>query len=193
MRRRSIWHHQTEGSSTQLSAQDIYRRGWRQSECGVSRYAFLPIGISEQLINIWCEAQQDTLQCSCKFQPPGSLSLSREPPGCSTSSVTPAAYISNPMVSALRFFTAAPPTSRTTAGLARYQGMSLGPVAQTVRPPVEKRLLACVANPVSRRAYHMRDAVAISREELLELARRLFGFDRTGPSLRLKLTLTLRN
>ena len=34
---------------------------------------------------------------------------------------------------ALRFFSEAPPSARTTAGLARFQGMSLGPVARTVR------------------------------------------------------------
>ncbi|MEI6986683.1 MAG: MarR family transcriptional regulator, partial [Rhodospirillaceae bacterium] len=34
---------------------------------------------------------------------------------------------------ALRFFTEAQPSARTTAGLARFQGMSLGPVARTVR------------------------------------------------------------
>ena len=53
---------------------------------------------------------------------------------------------------ALRYFTEAPPASRTTAGLARFQGMSLGPVARTVRTLVEKGLLARVANPASLRA-----------------------------------------
>lgn len=53
---------------------------------------------------------------------------------------------------ALRYFSQALPSSRTTAELARYQGMSLGPVARTVRTLVEKGLLARVANPHSRRA-----------------------------------------
>ena len=53
---------------------------------------------------------------------------------------------------ALRYFREAPPSSRTTAALAHYQGMSLGPVARTVRTLVEKGLLARVANPASRRA-----------------------------------------
>ena len=53
---------------------------------------------------------------------------------------------------ALRYFSEAPPSSRTTANLARFQGMSLGPVARTIRTLVEKGLLARVANPTSRRA-----------------------------------------
>ncbi len=53
---------------------------------------------------------------------------------------------------ALRYYSEAPPSSRTTAALAHYQGMSLGPVARTVRTLVEKGLLARVANPASRRA-----------------------------------------
>ncbi len=59
---------------------------------------------------------------------------------------------------ALRFFTEAPPSARTTAGLARFQGMSLGPVARTVRTLVEKGLLARAANPSSRRA----DLIAVT-------------------------------
>lgn len=59
---------------------------------------------------------------------------------------------------ALRFFSEAPPSSRTTAGLARFQGMSLGPVARTVRTLVEKGLLARAANPASRRA----DLIAVT-------------------------------
>ena len=53
---------------------------------------------------------------------------------------------------ALRFFSEAPPSSRTTAELARFQAMSLGPVARTVRTLVERGLVIRVANPVSRRA-----------------------------------------
>ncbi len=53
---------------------------------------------------------------------------------------------------ALRYFTEAPPTSRTTGALARFQGMSVGPVARTVRVLVAKGLLARVTNPASRRA-----------------------------------------
>ena len=53
---------------------------------------------------------------------------------------------------ALRFFSEAPPSARTTAGLARFQGMSVGPVARTVRVLVAKGLLARVTNPASRRA-----------------------------------------
>ncbi|MEI8393547.1 MAG: MarR family transcriptional regulator [Rhodospirillaceae bacterium] len=59
---------------------------------------------------------------------------------------------------ALRFFSEAPPSARTTAGLARFQGMSLGPVARTVRTLVEKGLLARAANPSSRRA----DLIAVT-------------------------------
>ncbi len=54
--------------------------------------------------------------------------------------------------SALRFFADAPPASRTTAALARFQGMNLGPVARTVRTLVEKGLLARSENPQNRRA-----------------------------------------
>ena len=59
---------------------------------------------------------------------------------------------------ALRFFSEAPPSSRTSADLARFQGISLGPVARTVRTLVEKGLLARVANPASRRA----DLIAVT-------------------------------
>ena len=59
---------------------------------------------------------------------------------------------------ALRFFSEAPPSARTSAGLARFQGMSLGPVARTVRTLVEKGLLARAANPSSRRA----DLIAVT-------------------------------
>ena len=59
---------------------------------------------------------------------------------------------------ALRYVTGAPPSSRTTAGLARFQGMCLGPVARTVRNLVDKGLLARVANPASRRA----DLIAVT-------------------------------
>lgn len=59
---------------------------------------------------------------------------------------------------ALRFFSEAPASARTTAGLARFQGMSLGPVARTVRTLVEKGLLARAANPLSRRA----DLIAVT-------------------------------
>ena len=52
----------------------------------------------------------------------------------------------------LRFFAEATPSSRTTASLARFQGMSLGPVARTVRVLVGRGLLARAANPSSRRA-----------------------------------------
>ena len=53
---------------------------------------------------------------------------------------------------ALRYFSEAPPIIRTTADLARYQGMSLGSVSRTVRTLVEKNLLARADNPASRRA-----------------------------------------
>ncbi len=59
---------------------------------------------------------------------------------------------------ALRFFAEATPSSRTTASLARFQGMSLGPVARTVRTLVDKGLLARAANPSSRRA----DLIAVT-------------------------------
>ena len=59
---------------------------------------------------------------------------------------------------ALRYFSEAPPASRTTAGLSRFQGMCLGPVARTVRVLVEKGLLVRVANPASRRA----DLIAVT-------------------------------
>jgi len=67
---------------------------------------------------------------------------------------------------ALRFFSEAPPSARTTAGLARFQGMSLGPVARTVRTLVEKGLLARAANPSSRRADLI--AVTVAGKELLK-------------------------
>ena len=53
---------------------------------------------------------------------------------------------------ALRYFTEAPPTSRTAGALARFQGMSVGPVARTVRVLVAKGLLVRVANPANSRA-----------------------------------------
>jgi len=53
---------------------------------------------------------------------------------------------------ALRYFSEASPAARTTAALARFQGMSLGPVARTVRTLVDKGLLGRQANPASRRA-----------------------------------------
>lgn len=59
---------------------------------------------------------------------------------------------------ALRFFSEASASARTTAGLARFQGMSLGPVARTVRTLVDKGLLARAANPLSRRA----DLIAVT-------------------------------
>lgn len=54
--------------------------------------------------------------------------------------------------SALRYFAEAPAENRTTASLARFQGMNLGPVARTVRTLVEKGLLVRTGNPRSRRA-----------------------------------------
>jgi DNA-binding MarR family transcriptional regulator len=54
--------------------------------------------------------------------------------------------------SALRYFAEAPDENRTTASLARFQGMNLGPVARTVRTLVEKGLLVRTGNPRSRRA-----------------------------------------
>ncbi|HEV7370663.1 MarR family winged helix-turn-helix transcriptional regulator [Arenibaculum sp.] len=54
--------------------------------------------------------------------------------------------------SALRYFAEAPAQNRTTASLARFQGMNLGPVARTVRTLVEKGLLVRTDNPRSRRA-----------------------------------------
>ena len=59
---------------------------------------------------------------------------------------------------ALRYYSEAPPASRTTAALAHDQGMSLGPVARTVRTLVDKGLLARAANPASRRA----DLIAVT-------------------------------
>ncbi|CAK0769467.1 hypothetical protein CCP2SC5_480008 [Azospirillaceae bacterium] len=53
---------------------------------------------------------------------------------------------------ALRFFADAPPSGKTTAALARFQGMSLGPVARTVRTLVDKELLARSPNPANKRA-----------------------------------------
>lgn len=54
--------------------------------------------------------------------------------------------------SALRYFDEMPVQNRTTASLARFQGMNLGPVARTVRTLVEKGLLVRTDNPKSRRA-----------------------------------------
>ncbi len=68
---------------------------------------------------------------------------------------------------ALRFFSEAPPSARTTAGLARFQGMSLGPVARTVRTLVDKGLLARAANPLSRRA----DLIAVTNAGLALMQR----------------------
>ena len=65
----------------------------------------------------------------------------------------------------LRYFTEAPPSSRTSGALAHYQGMSLGPVARTVRTLVEKGLLARVANPASRRA----DLITVTAAGLAKL------------------------
>ncbi|CAK0767982.1 hypothetical protein CCP2SC5_430002 [Azospirillaceae bacterium] len=59
---------------------------------------------------------------------------------------------------ALRYFSEALPSSRTTASLARFQGMSLGPVARTVRTLVDKGLLIRMSNPASRRA----DLIAVT-------------------------------
>ena len=68
---------------------------------------------------------------------------------------------------ALRFFSEAPPRTCTSASLARFQGMSLGPVARTVRTLVEKGLLARAANPASRRA----DLIAVTADGLTLLTR----------------------
>ena len=67
---------------------------------------------------------------------------------------------------ALRYFAEASPASRTTAGLARFQGLTLGSVARTVRTLVVKGLLARQSNPRSRRA----DLIALTSmgEELLQ-------------------------
>ena len=53
---------------------------------------------------------------------------------------------------ALRYFSQVEPYFRTTASLARFQGMSLGPVSRTVRTLVDKGFLTRVSNPVSRKA-----------------------------------------
>jgi DNA-binding MarR family transcriptional regulator len=53
---------------------------------------------------------------------------------------------------ALRYFAAADAPARTATGLSRFQGMSIGPVARTVRTLVEKGYLARRPNPRSRRA-----------------------------------------
>ncbi len=66
---------------------------------------------------------------------------------------------------ALRYFTEAPPSARTAASLARYQGMSLGPVARTIRSLVDRGLLARAANPMSRRA----DLIAVTATGLTVL------------------------
>lgn len=54
--------------------------------------------------------------------------------------------------SALRYCAEAPVEDRTTAALARFQGMNLGPVARTVRTLVDKGLLARDRHPGNRRA-----------------------------------------
>lgn len=53
---------------------------------------------------------------------------------------------------ALRYFSEAPESTRTQAGLAKFQDMHLGPVARTVRGLLEKGLLIRQPNPKSRRA-----------------------------------------
>ncbi len=53
---------------------------------------------------------------------------------------------------ALRYFAEIDPAARTSAGLSRFQGMSLGPVARTIRTLVDKGLLERQPNPRSRRA-----------------------------------------
>ena len=51
---------------------------------------------------------------------------------------------------ALRYFSEAPPASRTSTGLARFQVLGLGPVSRTVRTLIGRGLLASVANPARR-------------------------------------------
>jgi DNA-binding MarR family transcriptional regulator len=54
--------------------------------------------------------------------------------------------------SALRYCAEAPLQERTTAALARFQGMNLGPVARTVRTLVDKGLLTRGRHPGNGRA-----------------------------------------
>lgn len=68
--------------------------------------------------------------------------------------------------SALRYFDEAPAPNRTTASLARFQGMNLGPVARTVRTLVEKGLLVRTDNPKSRKADLL--ALTVPGRTLLE-------------------------
>ncbi len=62
--------------------------------------------------------------------------------------------------SALRYFSEVPPRQRTSTALARYQAMSLGPVARTVRTMVQKGLLVTVGNPATQRQH----LVALTKE-----------------------------
>ena len=59
---------------------------------------------------------------------------------------------------ALRYFGEADAPARTASGLARFQDMSIAPVARTIRTLVEKGLLERQSNPKSRRA----DLVAVT-------------------------------
>lgn len=67
--------------------------------------------------------------------------------------------------SALRYFSVAPPFSRTMANLARFQGLTLAPVTRTVRTLIDKGYVDRHPNPRSKRA----DLVIVTRagKELL--------------------------
>ncbi len=66
---------------------------------------------------------------------------------------------------ALRYFVEADGPARTATGLARFQDMSIAPVARTSRTLVEKGLLERQPNPRSRRA----DLVAVTEAGLTML------------------------
>lgn len=54
--------------------------------------------------------------------------------------------------SAMRYFSSAPPFSRTMANLARFQGLTLAPVTRTVRTLIEKGYVERRPNPRSKKA-----------------------------------------
>ncbi len=53
---------------------------------------------------------------------------------------------------AMRYFSSAPPFSRTMANLARFQGLTLGPVTRTVRNLIDKGYVERRPNPRSKKA-----------------------------------------
>ncbi len=54
--------------------------------------------------------------------------------------------------SAMRYFSSAPPFNRTMANLARFQGLTLGPVTRTVRTLMDKGYVERRPNPRSKKA-----------------------------------------